>query len=283
MIGSRSTNAGTRRVRWREQHGVTLIELLVATLLALVVTLAAFSILEFTSSDVSRITSRTHVDQTGRVALQKIMLALHSSCVALEVNPVVEGSTAEKLKFISASGPQATFATGEIYMHVITYTPPSGSGKVAGTLTEQTFPSTSPEGSGTATSGNPGSGNYFFSTTPSSTTKLLTGVEQSSESTGKPIPVFQYYKYYKNGEAIPTGDPEAPYGELIPTAEKGFTPAEAERVAKITIAFTLKPEGTEGVIAKGDQPIALEDSAVFRLTPSSTSSEAINAPCSEAP
>jgi len=280
MIGSRSTNAGTRRIRWREQHGVTLIELLVAMLIALVVTLAAFSILEFTSSDVSRITSRTHVNQTGRIALQKIMLALHSSCVALEVNPVVEGSTAEKIKFISASGSQATFATGEVYMHVITYTPPSG--KVAGTLTEQTFPSISSEGSGTATTGNPGSGNYFFSTTPSSTTKLLTGVQQS-ESGGTKIPIFQYYKYYKNGEAIPTGDPEAPYGELIPVAVTGFTPAEAERVAKITIAFTLKPEGTESVIAKGDQPIALEDSAVFRLTPSSTSSEAINAPCSEAP
>jgi prepilin-type N-terminal cleavage/methylation domain-containing protein len=279
MVDSRSINTGTRRVHWREQHGVTLIELLVAMIMALVVSLAAFSILEFTSSDVSRITSRAHVDQTGRIALQKIMLALHSSCVALEDNPIVEGSTAEKIKFISASGTQATFATGEIYMHVITYTPASG--KVEGTLTEQTFPSTSSEGSGTATSGNPGSGNYFFSTTPSSTTKLLTGVEQS-ESGGAKIPIFQYYKYYKKGETLPTGDVEAPYGELIPVGT-GFTTEEAERVAKTTISFTLKPEGTESVIAKGDQPIALEDSAVFRLTPSSTSSEGLNAPCSEAP
>ena len=144
--------------------------------------------------------------------------------------------------------------------------------KTEGTLTEQTFPSTGPQTK---------EGNYPFSTTASSTTKLLTGVKQT-ESSGKEIPVFQYYKYYKKGEAIPTGDKEPPYGELIPVGE-GFTAAEAESVAKITISFTLKPEGKESIIAKGDQPIALEDSAVFRLTPSSTSSESLNSPCSEAP
>jgi prepilin-type N-terminal cleavage/methylation domain-containing protein len=260
-----STGTGAPRGgRWREQHGVTLIELLVAMIMALVVSLAAFSILEFTSSDVSRITSRAHVDQTGRIALQKIMLALHSSCVALEVNPIVEGSNSERLKFVSASGTEPAFKTGEVYLHEITYA-------TTGTLTEKTFPSIGPETK---------EGNYPFSATPSSTTKLLTGVEKA-ESTK---PVFQYYKYYKKGEEVPTGDPEPPYGELVPaTPSTGFTTKEAESVAKVTIGFKLKPEGTESVIAKGDQPIALEDSAVFRLTPSSTSSESLNSPCSEAP
>jgi prepilin-type N-terminal cleavage/methylation domain-containing protein len=262
-----SNNASARRGgRLREQHGVTLIELLVAMIMALVVSLAAFSILEFTTNDVSRITSRAHVDQTGRIALQKIMLALHSSCVALEVNPIVEGSAGEKLKFISESGTEPAFST--VHEHVITYN------KTAETLTEQTFVSTGAETK---------EGNYPFSTTPTSSipTTLLTGVEQS-ESGGTKTPIFQYYKYYKKGETIPTGDPEAPYGELIPVST-GFSKEEAERVAKVTIGFTMKPEGTESVIAKGDQPIALEDSAVFRLTPSSTSSTGLNAPCSEAP
>jgi type II secretory pathway component PulJ len=250
---------------WRDQSGVTLLELLVAMIMALVVSLAAFSILEFTSSDVSRITSRTHVDQTGRIALQKIMLALHSTCVALEVNPIVEGSSSEKLKFISESGTEPAFST--VHEHIITYN------KAEGTLTEQVFPSTGPETK---------EGNYPFSTTASSTTKLLTGVKQFENSKKEEVPIFQYYKYYKKGEALPTGDTEAPYGELIPV-KAGFTAAEAETVAKVTISFTLKPEGTESVIAKGGQPIALEDSAVFRLTPSSTSSESLNSPCSEAP
>jgi prepilin-type N-terminal cleavage/methylation domain-containing protein len=250
--------------RWRDQSGVTLIELLVAMIMALVVSLAAFSILEFTTSDVSRITSRAHVDQTGRIALQKIMLALHSSCVALEVNPIVEGSTGEKLKFISETGTEPSFAT--VHEHVITYN------KTAGTLTEETFPSTGPETK---------EGNYPFSTTAFSTTKLLTGVKETENSKKEEVPIFQYYKYYKKGESIPTGDPEAPYGELVPGS--GLTAAEAENVAKVTIGFTLKPEGAESIIAKGDQPITLEDSAVFRLTPSSTSSESLNSPCSEAP
>ena len=275
MSRSPSNNTSARRgERWREQHGVTLIELLVAMIMALVVSLAAFSILEFTTNDVSRITSRAHVDQTGRIALQKMMLALHSSCVALEVNPIVEGSTSVKLKFISASGTEPAFKIGEGYLHEITYTPENVAKKEPGTLKEATYKSTGEETK---------AGNYPFSTTPTSSipTTLLTGVEQS-ESGGEKIPIFQYYKYFKNGETIPTGDPEAPYGELIPVST-GFSKEEAERAAKVTIGFTLKPEGAESIIAKGDQPIALEDSAVFRLTPSSTSSAGINAPCSEAP
>ncbi len=57
-------------------------------IIALVVSLAAFSILQFTTDDVSRITARAHVDQTGRVALEKIMLQLHSACVSVTINPI---------------------------------------------------------------------------------------------------------------------------------------------------------------------------------------------------
>ena len=50
-----------------DTHGYTLIELLVAMSIGIVVSLAAFSFLGFTTSDVSRITERVHIDQTGRV------------------------------------------------------------------------------------------------------------------------------------------------------------------------------------------------------------------------
>jgi len=281
MTRSSSTGTGTRRgERWREQDGFTLIEVLVASIIAVVVSLAAFSVLQLTTEDVSRITERTHADQTGRVALEKLMLQLHSACVALEVNPIVEGSSAEKIKFVSSSGKEPAFATGEVDMHEITYN------KVEGTLKETVYQSTGPEGSGIAKSGNPGSGNYFFSTTPSSTTKLLTGVKQTGST-----PIFQYYRYYIKGDKGPKGEAEPPYGELNPTPLTGpslpatgeLTRAEAESVAKAAVSFTLAPEHHESVIAKGGQPVALEDSAVFRLTPSSTSPEHPNSPCSEAP
>jgi prepilin-type N-terminal cleavage/methylation domain-containing protein len=257
--------------RWREQDGFTLIEVLVASIIAVVVSLAAFSILQLTTEDVSRITERTHADQTGRVALEKIMLQLHSSCVALEVNPIVEKSTAEKIRFVSASGNQSAFNTGEVYLHEITYN------KAEGTLKEAVYPNTGPEET---------DGNYPFSETASSTTKLLTGVKQTGTT-----PIFQYYRYYDSKDEIPTGDKEIPYGELYPTPLTGpsvpatgeLTKAEAESVVKATVSFTLAPEHHESVIAKGDQPVALEDSAVFRTAPASTSSEHPNSPCSERP
>jgi prepilin-type N-terminal cleavage/methylation domain-containing protein len=274
MTRSSSTGTGTPRdERWREQDGFTLIEVLVASIIAVVVSLAAFSILQLTTEDVSRITERTHVDQTGRVALEKLMLQLHSACVALEVNPIVEKSTAEKIRFVSASGPQAAFATGEILLHEITYS------KTEGTLKETVYKNTGPETK---------EGNYPFSETATSTTKLLTGVKQTENFKKEFIPIFQYYRYYNSKDEIPIGDKEIPYGELNPTGlgakETGeLSKAEAESVAKTTVSFTLAPEHHESVIAKGDQPVALEDSAVFRLTPASTSPEHLNSPCSEAP
>jgi prepilin-type N-terminal cleavage/methylation domain-containing protein len=268
-----STDADARRDgRWREQSGFTLIEVLVATLLAVVLGLAAFSTLEFATGDVSRIAERTHVDQTGRVALEKIMLQLHSACVALEVNPIVEGSTPNKIRFVSASGSKAAFATGEVYLHEITYN------EAADTLKESTYKSTGSETE---------AGNYPFSETAYGTTKLLTGVKRSENSKKEVIPIFQYYRYYDSKDTIPTGDKEIPYGELKPTSlaptSGELSKAEAESVAKTTVSFTLTPEGHESVIAKGSQPVALEDSAIFRLAPASSSSEHVNQPCAEAP
>jgi prepilin-type N-terminal cleavage/methylation domain-containing protein len=258
--------------RWRNQDGFTLIEVLVASIIAVVVSLAAFSVLQLTTEDVSRITERTHTDQTGRVALEKIMLQLHSACVAEEVNPIVEGSGTEKIKLVSASGKQVAFATGEIELHEITYN------KTEGTLKETVYKSTGEEVKG----------NYPFSATPSSTTKLLTGVKQTENSKKELIPIFQYYRYYEKGDKGPKGETEPPYGELNPEALGShvtgeLNKTEAESVAKTTVSFTLAPEHHESVIAKGHQPVALEDSAVFRLSPASTSSEHPNSPCSEAP
>jgi len=216
---------------WHDQRGVTLIELLVAMLMALVVSFAAFSILEFASGDVSRITERVHADQTGRTALEKIMLQLHSACVAEEVNPIVEGSTGEKIKFVSENGTQPAFST--VYLHEIIYTPAAG--KSPGTLTEKTYKNTGEETKG----------NYPFSETPSTTTKLLTGVEQTGTT-----PIFLYYRYYRKGDPIPSGHTELPYGELYPTSVSPATKAEAEEIVKVTVSFTLAPEAISPLRSK---------------------------------
>jgi hypothetical protein len=258
------------------EHGYTLIELLVAMSLGIMVSLAAFSFLEFATGDVSHITERVHVDQTGRVALEKIMLELHSACVTPSVAPIKAGSNATVIKFISEAGTESSLSS--VRLHEIIYTAASGTKK--GTLVEKTTVNTPAPSGGAAP-------NYTFPTTRTTSTLLVTGVKQSVSEKGETLPIFQYFRYYRASDPVPTGDTAVPYGQLDPTAiasshmeENTEGKKEAENIAKVTIAFTLAPEGTEGAGFNHDRPVALEDSAVLRLAPSSESSGNPNLPCS---
>jgi prepilin-type N-terminal cleavage/methylation domain-containing protein len=249
-----------------QEDGFTLLELLVSMVMMVVLTLAAFSFLQFTTEDVSHITERVHVDQAGRTALERIMLELHSACVTTPVVPIQENSTAKVIKFTSQSGKESAFAT--VNEREIIYT--AASGNKEGTLEEKIYPSTGSEKEGI----------YPFSTTASSTTKLLTGVEQTQYGSEPATPIFQYYRYYKTGDTIPVGDSTLPYGELNPTPITGtLSKEEAEKITKVTVSFTLAPEGKEGVAFNHDRPVALTDSAVLRLAPASETYD--NLPCSE--
>jgi prepilin-type N-terminal cleavage/methylation domain-containing protein len=256
----------------RSEHGVTLIELLVAMLIALVVSLAAFSILQFTSEDVSRITNRTQANQTGRVALEKIMLALHSACVAVTVNPIQPKSTGTAIKFVSAmSGlnsekePVATLPLSTVRLHEIIY---NGANH---TLVEKTWAA-----KGTK------KGEYTFNnlTETATETKLLSGVNQTGAT-----PIFRYYRYYLSTDPSPAlghldeTEPISDEHMALEKTEKEETTTEAEKVAKVTVGFTLSPEGHESIIAKGGQPVVLEDSAVLRFTPAAETSG--NEPCAQ--
>jgi prepilin-type N-terminal cleavage/methylation domain-containing protein len=244
--------------RLADERGFTLIELLVSMLCATALTMAAFAFLIFTNEDVSRITARVGVDQNSRVAMQRIVSELHSACVAPNVNPILEGSTANTLKFVSETGLQAAFTT--VHEHEIIFSPS------AGTLTEKTY-----EGTGTAP-------NYTWSTTATTST-LLTHV-RATKYQGSETPVFQYYRYYKTGDTPPTGDTTPPLGELDPTGMGEVKhEAESELVAKVGISFTVVPEGRESVTFNQDRPVPLEDAVIFRLAPSSE--QAQNLPCTE--
>jgi prepilin-type N-terminal cleavage/methylation domain-containing protein len=258
----------TPRLLLLSERGFTLIEVIIAMAIGLMVSLAAFSLLEFTSNDVSRITDRAHADQTGRVALENIMLQLHSACVAVTINPIQEKSTENELKFISETSPlnvnkEPVSSLATVGLHKIVYTPPSG--KTAGTLTEKVWTST-----GTTP-------NFAFNEAakPATERLLLKGVSQTLNEEGKSIPVFQYYRYYNSGDA------GAKYGQLDPVAISPSSKLEAGYVAKVTANLTLAPETHESSFAKGDRAIALEDSAILRLAPSSEASAVPNEPCTQ--
>jgi prepilin-type N-terminal cleavage/methylation domain-containing protein len=269
-VDRRSVGAG-QLAALHGERGFTLIELLVSMALGTILLLAAFSFLEFATSDVSRIDARAQVDRTGRTALENIMLELHSACVTPKIIPIQPGSTANTLWFISETSPLNTngepvSALSTVRLHDITYTPALG--KAQGTLTERSWPS-----SGTAP-------NYTFNTAAVPTAhKLLTGVQQSAvvNELGKSesIPIFRYYRYYKEG------DTEAKLGSLDPNATTALEEKETENIAKVTVSFTLAPEGHEYTTFGNDRPVALEDSTVFRLETSSEAAGAANLPCTK--
>lgn len=258
--------------RLRDERGFTLIELLVAMSLGIIVSGVALSLLNFTTADVTRITERVHADQTGRVALEKLMLALHSSCVAAKTtktDPVRAGSTESKLRFLSETSAEnehgePSAALPSIKLHEVVFT--EGSGKTEGTLTENLWTST----------GVPPNYEFTESETPTKRT-LLTGIEKTENSKKEIMPIFRYYRYYREG------DSKAVLGELDPTPIAGtLSTSEAPDVAKVSVSFTALPEGKENRLNTelgGGRPVALEDSAILRLSPSSE--ESANLPCAE--
>jgi prepilin-type N-terminal cleavage/methylation domain-containing protein len=253
-----------------DERGLTLIELLVAMSLGIIVSGVAFSLLNFTTADVTRISERVHVDQTARVALEKLMLALHSSCLTAKSDPIKPGSTAEKLRFISETSaenergePSAALPT--IRLHEVVYT--AASGKTEGTLTEKSWPST----------GVPPSYVFNEKETPTKRT-LITGVQKTENEKKEAMPIFRYYRYYQESDA------KAVLGELYPTPMPGeLKEKEAVDTAKVNVSFTAVPEGKENKVNTsfgGGRPVALEDSAILRLSPSSEESSS-NLPCAE--
>jgi prepilin-type N-terminal cleavage/methylation domain-containing protein len=260
----------------RDERGFTLIELLVAMSLGIIVSGVALSLLNFTTADVTRITERVHVDQTARVALEKLMLALHSSCLAVKTagtDPIRAESSETKLRFLSEDSAENAYkepsaALPTIKLHEVIYTPASG--KKEGTLTEKSWTST----------GTPPAYKFNESETPTTRT-LLTGIDQTENAKKEIVPVFRYYRYYREGES------KAVLGELDPTSvvvgpSQKLSESEAPNIAKVSVSFTAVPEGKENLVNKelgGGRPVALEDSAILRLSPSSES--APNSPCAE--
>jgi prepilin-type N-terminal cleavage/methylation domain-containing protein len=251
----------------RDEHGFTLIEMLVSMLVATVITGAAFSFLIFTTEDVAHVTARVGVDQSGRVALQQMISELSSGCIAPNAQPIVSGSSASTLIFESEGGEQAAFPTVE--KHEIIFT--KGTSTTEGTLIEKAYVST-------GTKEVAGKTTHEYSSTPTTKKLLLKGISQTKYGSEEATPIFRYYRYYHEGDSPPAGDATVPYGEVDSTPVANPS-TEAANITKVTIAFTLAPEGKEVISFNHDRPVALEDSALFRLEPSSETPTVKNLPC----
>jgi len=227
----------------QREHGFTLVETLVAISLGVIVILATFSVLDISLSQSARIADRVDADQRSRLAMEKIMAELHSSCVVAKVQPVEPESTGTKIRFISQTGDEAYFKS--VTLHEISLT--------GGNLVDTSYPSVGEEKEA----------EWTFSKVPSSTVTLLTGVTQTVAGE-KTLPVFQYFKY--EGSNLSTTP--------LSTSGSGLSTADADETAEVTVNFTTAPSGGN---TAADRKVELSDAAVLRLDPASASGT--NEPC----
>jgi Tfp pilus assembly protein PilW len=252
-----SAGAGIRLIG--DEQGMSLIELLVAMLGAIVVVGAAFAIYIIALHQTTRISDRVQADQTGRNAMATIVEELHSSCLQKEFTPIGEKSTPSSLWFEDAASKEAQISSlkssAEAYDdHVYL----NGT-----TLIDERFPSES---------GTLPKEFVFNTTTPSAKLQLAQDVSKTSSTT----PYFEYYEYAKSASSgtETSGVNALKAVTLKETQELGST---AKKVAAVKVNFTVTAR--EGNEAQGKQaaPFSNEVTLAFGLPSSEATIE--DAPC----
>jgi hypothetical protein len=230
---------GRLRQTARDERGMTLVEVLVATATGVVIMLGIITAMIMTMRQVQRVSTHVEANQRARLTMSKIVDQLHSACIAYDIPPIRPESTATMLSFIHQAG------SG------VSLTPVLSKISLSGTTLSQ---SNYPYASGTAPS-------WTFSGTASSTEQLLTGV--SAVSTGAPI--FSYYGY-SGGEIASSPFASAPLGSEA-----------AGKTVQVNIAFKAAPVTTQS--GDTNAPAAVQSSAFLRMSPASFATGSINAPC----
>ena len=255
------------------EHGFTLVELLVGTLLSIIVGIVLFAILNFTLNQETRTTEIVQADQIGRIAMSDIIEELHSSCTG--VAPIQEPSSGTPVSPLEKSGPlnlwfisaygesgSGKASLPEVTEHDINWSwtnkEKSNTGEKLGTLTDYSFKSQS-------TSKYPEWTFPTLSTTEAkehpteAKVKVLATKVIPTEVNEKESTIFQYYKYES-----------ATSGAKLVVSTPPFTKETAEHVAKVTISFNqASPSGD----TRTGRTASFSDSVVLRLDPTATESE----------
>ena len=144
-----------------------MVELMVAVATAMIVMFAVFGLIQVTLRSSATVTSRVDANQRARVVMQRLIDDLHSACVAPNTTPVLAGSTATSVSFMSQTGSSVSVTPDK---HVVSLS--------SGALSESIYPATG----GAAPI-------WTFAGTPSTTRQLMTDVSATNP------PLFRYYAY----------------------------------------------------------------------------------------
>lgn len=225
------------RAAVKSESGYTLVELMVAIAAGLVVLFAVTSFIMIALRHSGQISDSVDATQRGRTVLYQVMDELHSACIAPALAPVQASSDAASLRLIHQRGSEVAPIP---VLSVLTLN--------EGTLSESVYPlSSETEG-------------WKFSTTPSSTRQLSTGISPTGSSTG----IFSYYTY-SSGQVSSTP---------LPTP---LSPEDAEQTVQVRVAFTAAPSVTS--VADENTPVGVQDTALLRFSPAPYNESANNLPC----
>lgn len=235
-----------RRIDLRGESGYTLVELLVALVLGIVVSTAMLGIVIISVHFTSNYDDRVDANQQGRIAMQKIVQALGSSCVSSSLPPVLPNtvdsantvaatSDASDLWFYSSLSDGATVTPNLVDISL-----------TGGSLVMNTYAYSSTHGSAP---------DWVFSTTPTPFTLLAYATNEVLN--GTTLPVFEYYGLNASGTI-----------STIPFAVP-LSSANAAATAMVTINFEAIP--SDDWTAQG-RTASFSNSVILRLTPPSSSS-----------
>jgi prepilin-type N-terminal cleavage/methylation domain-containing protein len=245
--------------RLRGERGFTLIEMLVALIAGTIVSGAMAAIVIISVHFNSNLTDRVDANQQGRIAMEKIVQALNSACVASDVPPIY------------ASGETTSVATSSDGTHIFFVSALADSATINPNLIEialtngQLVMYTYPWLSGTAPSATNTTPWTFSSTpTPAGGYTLL----QNAAQTGT-TPIFQYFGY-------PSGSTSGSGTISVNENSSNGTLASGAAVSEVVISFSALPTDNNSA---NNRATDLTDTVVLRLTPASSATTASNAPC----
>lgn len=225
-----------------DEHGYTLVELLVGAAVSLVVLAAILAMVQVATGDQNRVAERVYANQRARPVMNRIIDRLHAACVSPGLAPVLAGSDGSSMTFYSKSGSDVSPVPDK---YVIALS--------EGALTETVY---------LGTGGEPEKWTFG---TPSAPTQILDGV--GTAEVGEPpeaVPLFRYFAY-EGGQVAAT-----------PLT----TPLSTESAAKtvqVDVAFTVAPRA--GGSPDPGAAVTLSDSATLRIEPASEDTAEVNLPC----
>jgi Tfp pilus assembly protein PilW len=241
----------------RDEHGFSLIEMLVAMLSATIVAGALFAILNFSTSESATLSDKVQADQLGRVAMTRIDEELHSACIAPRFVPIQKESNESNLRFITAYSEKAVIPQAEL--HEIVWS------KATGTLIDYSAKNSGGEWPA-----------FTFSEPRTELNRkanlLATHVTESG------VPIFQYFKYAtetteSEKTAVSTLESE-PLAGTKTTA--GLSVAEAGQAASVLVSFNAA--AADGKVTR-NRSTNLSSQVTFAFAVPNAETPISDAPC----